>query len=90
MCLLQDDDVLPEDSGWVDEAIALFDADATLVIVSGYYGVSRQIYGTIRPENRYPSVLVTGNTIAIHVHRRGLRRTVLHQEVVLPIRRRLR
>lgn len=46
VCLLQDDDLLPEDGAWVDEALALFDAIPTLAIVSGFCGFMEEVYGT--------------------------------------------
>jgi glycosyl transferase family 2 len=50
VCLLQDDDLLPEDGAWVHEALALFDAIPTLAIVSGYYGLLGELYGNLEPE----------------------------------------
>jgi hypothetical protein len=50
VCLLQDDDLLPEDGGWVHDALALFDAIPTLAIVSGYCGFMGEVYGKVEPE----------------------------------------
>ena len=47
VCLLQDDDRLPDDGGWAAEALALFAADPRLAIVSGYFGWLNGPHGTV-------------------------------------------
>ena len=37
-CVIQDDDIVPEDPGWSDEALALFDRHERLGVVGGHMG----------------------------------------------------
>lgn len=38
ICLVQDDDLIPQDTAWVDEALARFDTHANLAILGGFMG----------------------------------------------------
>jgi glycosyltransferase involved in cell wall biosynthesis len=38
VCLVQDDDTIPRDSGWLDRALSYFDAYPLLAIVGGFMG----------------------------------------------------
>ena len=45
VCLVQDDDLVPAEAGWLDDVLSRFAADPTLAIVGGFMG-----FGSIHPD----------------------------------------
>lgn len=58
VCLLQDDDLPPADTGWYDAALALFDRFPDLVVLGGYLAFRDLVSDNHTPRGPFPGDLI--------------------------------